>query len=331
MSAGLPRAIVTSAVFALATADNALAQSARADHRDIPGKVNVLPVVEDSLALMLGLASTANPSILAARDRAIAARSRVRIAGTRPDPFLMIGAVNVPVRSLNFSEADMTMKMVGIRQNLPYPGKLALRVKISALQAIAAEASAESVRLAVFRDVKTAWYELEYTNAALDIARRKAAVLSGVSSVATARYATGGGMQQDVLRATLDATRLNESTNALVEAKAAIVARINELLDRPTETAVMNPVISRKLLGAALDSGALTGFVSRNLGASVGGSPLPTLLELQALAVALNPGLRAKGAMAAAANTELELARKEHLPDIDVSLQYGQRSGFTRG
>ncbi|MEP6509915.1 MAG: TolC family protein, partial [Gemmatimonadales bacterium] len=122
-----------------------------------------------------------------------------------------------------------------------------------------------------------------------------------------------------------------ESANALVEGKAAIVARINELLDRPTETAVMNPVISRKLVRAALDSGALTGFVSRNLGASVDDFPFPTLPELQSLAVALNPGLRAKATMAAVANTELELARKEHLPDIDVSLQYGQRSGFTRG
>ncbi|MEO8193222.1 MAG: TolC family protein [Gemmatimonadales bacterium] len=281
----------------------------------------------DSLAGLLALAGSVNPSIKAANDLAVAARARVRSAGARPDPMLMLGAINVPVSSLNFSDEDMTMKMVGIGQNLPYPGKLALRRRISELQAVAAEAASDGVRLAVVRDIKTAWYELEYTHAALEVARRNGAILAGVSNVATARYSTGVGMQQEVLRATLEATRLNESANALLEGRAAVAARINELLDRPTETPVPKPLLSPVMLRAAVDSGSSSGFVSRELGATVAGSPLPALAELQTLAVEINPNLRAKAAMVAASKAELELARKEYLPDIDVSLQYGQRSG----
>ncbi len=281
----------------------------------------------DSLSILLRLARAVNPSIKAADDLAVAARARIGAAATRPDPMLMLGAINVPVRSLSFSDDDMTMKMVGVQQNLPYRGKLGLRRRIAELKAVAAAASAAGVRVAVFRDVKTAWYELMYLDAALDVARRNGAVLAGVSSVATSRYSTGVGMQQDVLRATLEATRLNEKANALLEGRAAATARVNALLDRPTETPVIGPFLSPTLLRAAVDSGT-SSFVSRELGASITRSPLPPLAELQTLAIELNPELRAKGAMVAGSEAELELARKEYLPDIDVSLQYGQRSGY---
>ena len=296
--------------------------------RDMPDIVTSSRAPDDSLEFFLRLAATTNPSIKAANDLAIAAKARIRSAAARPDPVLMLGVINVPLRSLNFSEDDMTMKMVGIEQNLPYRGKLALRRRIADLQAIAAEASADSVRLAVFRDIKTAWYELEYTNAALDVARRNGAVLAGVSNVATARYAAGAGMQQDVLRATLEATRLNENANLLLEARTAVTARMNEFLDRPTETTVTQPFLSPTLRRAALDTGSSTSFVSRELGARVAGSPLPPLGDLQTLAIELNPDLRARAAMVASSEAEVELARKEYLPDIDVSLQYGQRSGY---
>lgn len=299
----------------------------RVAHQRLPAIAARPTATGDSLSILLQMAGAVNPSIKAADDLVVAARARIAPAATRPDPMLMLGAINVPVRSLNFSEEDMTMKMVGIQQNLPYRGKLGLRRRIAELKAVAAEASAVSVRVGVIRDVKTAWYELEYMDAALDVARRTGAVLSDVSNVATARYSSGVGMQQDVLRATLEATRLNETANALLEGKAAATARVNALLDRPTETPIIRPFVSPTLLRAALDSGS-SSFVSRELGASIARSSLPPLAELQTLAMELNPDLRAKAAMVAGSEAELELARKEYLPDIDVSLQYGQRSGY---
>lgn len=320
--------VLASAALAAGTAGHADAQDHRLTERDLPGMVPSSRAVDDSLGDLLKLAAATNPSVNAARDLAVAARKRISVAGARPDPVLMLGAINVPVRSLNFSEEPMTMKMVGIGQNLPYRGKLGLRRRIAELNAIAAEASAVGISVAVARDIKSAWYELAYLNAALDLARRNEAVLSAVSNVATARYSAGVGMQQDVLRATLEATRLNEGANTLVEGRSAAIAKLNELLNRPTETPVMNPRLSARLMQAALDSGHSSRFASRELGASVVGSPLPALADLQALALELNPDLRAKAAMVAASATELELSRKEYLPDIDVQLQYGQRSGY---
>ena len=40
---------------------------------------------------------------------------------------LEAGVLNYPVQSRSFKTEDMTMKMIGLTQRLPYPGKRALR------------------------------------------------------------------------------------------------------------------------------------------------------------------------------------------------------------
>ena len=281
----------------------------------------------DSLASLLRAAESTNPAIKASANLVTAAKARARAAGARPDPMLMLGAVNVPIRSLSQTEDDMTMRMIGIEQSIPYPGKIGLRRRIAELEVKAASASADSVRLGVLRDLKTAWYELSYIDAALAIAKRNETLLASVSTVARARYAAGSGTQQEVLRSTVELTRLNEDANELIESRVASAARINELLDRPSNVSVVHAELSKTILKAAVDSGATTRFASRELGARVASSPLPSLAELQTIALEMNPDLKARSAMVEASQAETALSAKEYLPDIDVSMQYGQRSG----
>ncbi|MGQ0539176.1 MAG: TolC family protein, partial [Gemmatimonadaceae bacterium] len=68
-------------------------------------------------------------------------------------------------------------------------------------------------------------------------------------------------------------------------------------------------------------------FVSATLGSRAADSPLPPLALLQAQAVEKSPVLRGREARISAQTARVELTRKDHLPDFDVSLQYGQRSG----
>ena len=282
---------------------------------------------DSTLAALVELANTANPSIAAARNRVTAARARIPLAGARPDPMLMLGAINVPVKSLSFTEEDMTMKMVGVEQTLPYPGKLGLRRKVAALEADAAAATAEGVRLGVVRDVRNAYYELSYIDAALQVTERNSSLLADIVRVANGRYSAGVGMQPDVLRATLEATRLNDGANSLREERRAVLAKLNALVARPSETPIDAPSIPQPLIRAAVSASAVIRFASQELGASATGSTLPPLTEIQSLVVRTNPVVRARAAMVAAGNAQLALARKEFLPDVDLSIQYGQRSG----
>jgi cobalt-zinc-cadmium efflux system outer membrane protein len=278
---------------------------------------------------LVALALATSPAIRAAQARVDAARARVAPAGTRPDPMLMAGVENVPVSRPGFGADEMTMKVVGISQLLPWPGKLPLARDAAAREADAAAAELDAARLAVRREVLDAYHEIAFLDRAREIVERNRETLAGVIAAAEVRYGTGTGGQQDVLRARVEAARLGESASDLEERRRAQAARLNAALDRPSSTAVGTVHVPARIARAAVaESAGAIRFASPALGARAAGSPLPPLDVLQDAAVAGNPELRAHEAMVAAQAVRVELARRARRPDFDVSLQYGQRDGL---
>ena len=68
----------------------------------------------------LAEAAANNPDILAARSEVEAAQLRVASAGALDDPMLEAGIIDLPTGSLSFNREDMTQKMIGLSQRLPY-------------------------------------------------------------------------------------------------------------------------------------------------------------------------------------------------------------------
>ena len=273
-------------------------------------------------------AMSASPMVLAASARVDAAQARVGPAGARPDPMLMAGVQSFPVSEPGFSDV-MTMKMVGVSQTLPYPGKLALRTRAARGEVDAAIARLEEARRQVAREVRDAYYDLAIATEALGVAARSQTLLAHVATVAEAHYAAATGAQADVLRVRVESARIAEEATMLAEDRRAALARLNATLDRPGATPVERAEIPERVRRAAVgDSAAAVSFVSATLGARAAGSPLPALDSLQALAVRRNLALRAHEAMIDAQAARAELARKESRPDVDVAIEYGQRSGF---
>ena len=301
----------------------------------LPVQVDARPMGESSLDSLVARALVASPALIAARQRADAARARIGPAGARPDPTLMAGIQNQPLgrEALTTSARGvdpMTMHMIGVSQTIPFPGKLALRTSAAQSDADAALAALDDARLGLIRDVRTAYYELAYVDESIRIADRNRAVLTDVIRVTEAHYATGSGMQQDVLKARLAITQLAQQVNELQEERRAQRAALNALLDRPSDTPIDRAAIPQDIAQAAVtDSSNRIQFVSSSFGASAAGSPLPPLPTLQAMAVANSPMLREHESRIAAQTTRVAFAEKATKPDIDVSLQYGQRNGLT--
>jgi len=240
---------------------------------------------------------------------------------------LMAGIQNVPVASPSLSRDDMTMKMVGVSQTIPLGGKLALRTRTAEHELTAAGARLAETRLAVARDVRSAYFDLVFATRAFEITTRTQGALADLVTATAARYAAGGGRQTEALRARVEAARMADDASALAEARRASLARLNALLQRPADAPIESDAIPTSVVRAALgDTARRTRFVSPMLGARVADSPLPPLDSLQALVVRLSPRLAERRAMMAAQTTREELARRERRPDIDVSLQYGQRA-----
>lgn len=322
--------VLVSPVRAVATAQSPL-----------PSRVSPISARRSSdLDSIVARALAGNRSLAAARHRVDAARARIGSAGTRPDPVLTAGVENQPLgaeapmtsaNGIASSGPDpMTMHMIGVSQTIPYPGKLALRTAVARKDADAALAAFDTARLGVIRDARAAYYELAYLDASLRIVQQNRAVLTDVIRATEAHYATGGGMEQDVLKARLDLTQLAQQANALEEDRRTQVAALNALLDRPGDTPVDSAAIPERIAHAAVaDSAGRIRFASDVFGAPAAGSPLPSLATIQDMAIANSAMLREHEARIAAQTARVALAEKATKPDIDVSLQYGQRSGLT--
>jgi cobalt-zinc-cadmium efflux system outer membrane protein len=258
---------------------------------------------EDSeLARLLNAAAERNPEVLAAHKEAEAAASRIEPAAALDDPMLEAGLLNVPAQSLSLRREDMTMKMIGISQRLPYPGKRQLRRDAAQKEAEASTSAASEVLNRVRRDVKVAYRDLWLVDESLRLAQANLRVLEQVASIAESRYSVGQTTQADVFRAQTQLSRMHE-----------------EVLKLERE----RPVQEAELVRAA--GGGEAGVTPR--------APQPREAELRldalrSAARASRPQLLVQQRMVERSTAQLDLARKEYYPDFDVRFSYGQRDNF---
>ncbi len=245
-------------------------------------------------------ALTHNPEILAARHEQEAATHRAGAAGALEDPTLEMGVVNAPL-PVSLHRDDMTMKMLGLTQKLPYPGKRSLREAVAAADSASVEHAVEETVNRVQRDLRVAYEELRFATASERIARANRDLLRQLVSVTEAQYALGRGTQSDVLKAQSEVVRTQQELLRIGSDKAV---RANDL---------------ERLLGRGAPDGGIV--------------PTPaTLLPLAADAETLTrraaerrPQLRALDALVEKGDREIDLARREYYPDFELRLGYGQR------
>ena len=278
-------------------------------------------------------AMAANPAIRAAAARAAAARERVAPAATWPDPMLMAGQVNQmlrrrgsPADSGMASDDMMEMRMIGITQRIPYPGKLRLARRAASAEHEAAQAELEQVRRDVARDVQTAYYELAFLDSALEIVQRNRSVLVEVIAATEARYAVGTAEQAELLESRVEVAGLADEAAALIERRTALAARLEGLLAGSTSAPAHARIPVRVAAAATPLSTDRIRFTSNAFGARAADSPLPPLDVLLQTALRNNPSLAIRAAEIRAAAARASLARRAALPDIDFSFQYGQRT-----
>ncbi|HXF24501.1 MAG TPA: TolC family protein [Gemmatimonadaceae bacterium] len=281
-----------------------------------------------ALDSLVALARAANPAVRAAESRVVVAHSTIGPAGARPDPMLMAGVLDFPYGQPRYSD-DFTMNMLRITQTFPFPGKLSLATRAAEEDEAAARATLAQQRLDVARDVRDAYYELAFVRRARDIVQHNAEVLGSLARITETQYTVGNSAQADVLRARVEVARLGDEAASLDAQERTALARLNAVLDRPSTTPVGVAVIPNEIARlAGVDSGSHVHFSSNALGGAASDSPLLPLDSLVTLAMTHSPMLRAREARISAQEQRLALARKAHLPDFDISLEYDQRPRF---
>ena len=259
---------------------------------------------DEQLAALLAEAVENNPDIQAARRELAAARNRVSPAAALDDPMLEAGVVNLPAESLSFRREDMTMKMIGITQRLPYPGKRTLRRELAEKDVQAAEHNVQELVNRVRRDLKVAYSDLAATDESLRLTERNRQVLQQFLSIAEARYGVGQSGQADVLKAQTQVSKMSEELIKLGRERAMLEAELNRAAGRAAAAPSVVPAPARmREVRLSLD-------------------------ELREAARAHRPQLLAQQRMADRSATALDLARRDYYPDFDVRFSYGQRDNF---
>ena len=176
-----------------------------------PGPVRAAEPAAAPVAVeaLIAEALAANPEIRAARHAHDAAERHAASARALEDPTLELGVVNEPL-PLSMRRDDMTMKMLGLAQKLPYPGKRALRESVAAANAASVGHAVDETANRVARDLRLAYEDLRFADAAEQLAGESRELLRQLVAVSAAQYRLGHGAQSDVLRAQAEVGRMQQ-------------------------------------------------------------------------------------------------------------------------
>ncbi len=178
------------------------------------------------LERLVSEALESRPELRQARSLVRAAEERVPQVGRLPDPILTLGIQNDGFNGLQIGTMETSYWQVMATQPLPWPGKLGLKADAAGLEARAAGASLERVRLTVEADVRRAYLDLLLVRDRLQLLARLEALWAQSEGLAKSRYEVGEGPQSDLLRAQLERTRLRQRRAAR---EAAALRRIQAL------------------------------------------------------------------------------------------------------
>lgn len=235
-----------------------------------------------------------NPAIRAAGQRVRALADRIPQVESLDDPMLMVA----PVGEMAQTAAGRVDLMSSVSQKLPFPGKLATRGRIAAQTVAEAVQELERVKIQVAADTRRAWWSLYYTTRALEVTEQNRALLAQFRDVAEVKYRAGTATQQDVLRASVEMSKLDDDLISLEQRRTTATAMLNQLLDHPFDTPVPAPAV-REIE--------------------------PLSLELEAVlatAAAANPEIARIRERIKGYRQRMELARLNRWPDLTLIVSY---------
>jgi cobalt-zinc-cadmium efflux system outer membrane protein len=173
----------------------------------------------------------ANPSVAAGRHESSAAWARARRAGAWDAPMLELAAQNVPVGG-GFDQDPMTMKMVGLEQKVDLFGARSLSRHAAEGDARAAQAEVENTRWQRFGEAWMAYAGAYFAGTRADAARDHEQVMDKMAAAARARYESGRGRLDDLLRVEAERARIVADVVDFAAEERAARARLDALRGR---------------------------------------------------------------------------------------------------
>ena len=242
-----------------------------------------------------------NPTLATAIALARASLHRAPQAQALPDPVVGLTAYLASPET----RVGPQRLVATLSQRLPWFGKRGLRQQAALRQSEALVSDVSARRLDLVTEVRRLSLEVAYLDAYRKVVEIDRETLIHYEQLARARYASGEGIEQGVIKIQAEITKDDNRLLEIALRRATFVAELNALRDRPQESPV--PEI-------ALPGGTRTA---------------PPLAAVRTRALAARPELDAANAGIAGADALVELARKDYKPDLTVGATYGLVTGRT--
>jgi len=252
------------------------------------------------LSQLLAEAVANNPQISAANHGAQAARQMVPQVTTLPDPKFTYQQLSVgsPKPFAGYTNSDFAYIGVGASQELPYPGKLRLRGDVLQRDADTKLAEVEVTKTGIADAIKADYLQLAYLQQTLGILRQNEAVLAQLIEDATAHYQVGQGMQQDVLQAQVNRTKIVKEITMHHQLMGQTQAHLKGLLNREQGSP---DIVTDELIATPLER---------------------TSDELLAMVRQNNPQIQVDASSIRKQDAQLASAKREGKPDFEVAYIY---------
>ena len=256
------------------------------------------------LPRLLEYALANNPEIQAMEHRWRAAQARPSQEGSLPDPMINTAYHNEGFDRLRQGSGDMTFLRFGAEQEVPFPGKLALKEKVATREADREGALYRATVISVLTRLRVAYNDYFLAHKSIEIVRRNKELLETLTRAAEARYEVGEGLQQDVARAQVELSILIGQLTSLEQMRQSALAMVNAILNRPPAAPLGPP--------AAIEKRQLT----------------HSLDQFERLAQERSPNLKAAELSVARAQTNLDLAKRQYYPDFVLRADYFNKSSL---
>ena len=258
------------------------------------------PSTPTPLSQLIAEAQANNPQISAADHEARAARQISPQTTTLPDPKFTYQQLSVgsPKPFAGYSNSDFAYIGIGASQELPYPGKLRLRGQVADRDADTKQVEVGVIGTGIADAVKADYLQLAYLQQTLGILHQNEVVLDGLILDATAHYQVGQGMQQDVLEAQVNRTRIVREITMHHQQMGQIQAHLKGLLNRDQQ---LPDIVTEDLTDTPLKAASN---------------------ELLALVKKSNPQIQVDASAIQKQDAQVASAKREGKPDFGLGYMY---------
>ncbi len=187
---------------------------------------------ELTLETAINAAIQFDPWLQGSQHKQSSLESMSTAAGTLPDPKMSVGIANLAVDTFDFGQEPMTQLKVGVTQMIPRGDSLAIRQRQLKLMASEYPLQRQDRVAKLTVMASQLWLDAYKSQQSIALIEKDRALFEQLADVAQASYASAIGKtrQQDIVRAQLELTRLDDRLTMLKQQKEMHLQRLSEWL-----------------------------------------------------------------------------------------------------